>query len=64
MRPESVRATWSAFVGLMLPLALALGVVLLVVALALNAFIGLVRRWRLARDDVAGVVHGARGVAS
>jgi tungstate transport system permease protein len=47
-----------------LSLALALGVVLLVVALALNAFIGLVRRWRLARDDVAGVVHGARGVAS
>jgi len=47
-----------------LSLALALGVVLLLVVLALNALIALVRRWRLARGDEAGVVTGARGIAS
>jgi len=34
-----------------LPLALALGMVLLGVVLALNALIALVRRWRVGRDD-------------
>jgi tungstate transport system permease protein len=34
-----------------LPLALALGIVLLTVVLLLNALIALLRRWRLARDD-------------
>ena len=34
-----------------LPLALALGIVLLGVVLALNALIALVRRWRVGRDD-------------
>ncbi|NPC55512.1 ABC transporter permease [Caenimonas soli] len=44
-----------------LPLALALGIVLLGVVLALNALIALVRRWRLGRDDRVPLLEGARG---
>ena len=44
-----------------LPLALALGLVLLTVVLALNALIALLRRWRLSRE---GSFHGASGVMS
>jgi tungstate transport system permease protein len=42
-----------------LPLALALGIVLLAVVLALNALIALVRRWRLGRDDRPLQLQGA-----
>jgi tungstate transport system permease protein len=42
-----------------LPLALALGMVLLAVVLALNALIALVRRWRVARDDRPVLMEGA-----
>ena len=42
-----------------LPLALALGIVLLVVVLALNVLIALVRRWRLVRDDRPMLLEGA-----
>ena len=42
-----------------LPMALALGLVLLAVVLALNALIALVRRWRIARDDLPLLVEGA-----
>ena len=38
-----------------LPLALALGFVLLTVVLVLNALIAIVRRWRLGRDDAVAV---------
>ncbi len=44
-----------------LPLALALGIVLLGVVLALNAAIALVRRWRIGRDDRAPLLEGAPG---
>jgi tungstate transport system permease protein len=44
-----------------LPLALALGIVLLGVVLALNALIALVRRWRLGRDERVPLLEGARG---
>ncbi|AEG92410.1 ABC transporter permease [Ramlibacter tataouinensis] len=45
-----------------LPLALALGMVLLAVVLALNALIALVRRWRLERGDTVQVLRaGAAG---
>ncbi len=42
-----------------LPLALALGIVLLGTVLALNAAIALVRRWRLVRDDRVLALEGA-----
>ena len=42
-----------------LPLALALGIVLLGVVLALNALIALVRRWRLVRSDQPLLVQAA-----
>ncbi len=42
-----------------LPLALALGIVLLGVVLALNALIALVRRWRVGRDDRPLLLEGA-----
>ncbi len=42
-----------------LPLALALGLVLLAVVLALNALIALVRRWRAMRDEPRVVLQGA-----
>ncbi|ROZ76583.1 ABC transporter permease [Ramlibacter sp. WS9] len=42
-----------------LPLALALGIVLLAVVLALNAVIALVRRWRVGRDDRPLLLQGA-----
>jgi tungstate transport system permease protein len=42
-----------------LPLALALGIVLLAVVLALNALIALVRRWRLGVVDRPPVLEGA-----
>ena len=42
-----------------LPLALALGIVLLAVVLALNALIALVRRWRVGRDDRPLLMEGA-----
>ena len=44
-----------------LPLALALGIVLLGVVLALNALIAAVRRWRLGSDDRPLVLEGAPG---
>jgi tungstate transport system permease protein len=42
-----------------LPLALALGIVLLGVVLALNALIAVVRRWRIGRDDQRLTLEGA-----
>jgi tungstate transport system permease protein len=42
-----------------LPLALALGIVLLGVVLGLNAVIALVRRWRIGRGDRLSAVQGA-----
>ncbi|MEO7547945.1 MAG: ABC transporter permease [Ramlibacter sp.] len=42
-----------------LPLALALGIVLLAVVLALNALIAVVRRWRIGRDDAPLLMEGA-----
>ncbi|MEP6791585.1 MAG: ABC transporter permease, partial [Ramlibacter sp.] len=42
-----------------LPLALALGIVLLGVVLALNALIAAVRRWRVGRDDQPLLLQGA-----
>ena len=42
-----------------LPLALALGMVLLGVVLVLNVVIGLLRRWRERLDDPLPTVHGA-----
>ena len=42
-----------------LPLALALGIVLLAVVLALNALIALVRRWRVGRDDRPLLMEGS-----
>jgi len=42
-----------------LPLAVALGLVLLAIVLALNAVIALLRRWRLARGEAPGVLGGA-----
>src|SRR5215207_8043963 len=42
-----------------LPLAIALGLVLLGVVLALNALIALVRRWRVGRDDGPLLLQGA-----
>jgi tungstate transport system permease protein len=42
-----------------LPLALALGIVLLGTVLALNAVIALVRRWRIGKDDRLLVLAGA-----
>ncbi len=42
-----------------LPLALALGIVLLGVVLALNALIAAVRRWRVGRDDRPVLLEGA-----
>jgi tungstate transport system permease protein len=42
-----------------LPLALALGMVLLGVVLVLNAAIALVRRWRLGRDERVPLIEGA-----
>jgi len=51
-----------------LPLALALGIVLLTVVLALNALISLVRRWRVNAGDSlarpAGGTVGVRGTAA
>ncbi len=44
-----------------LPLALALGIVLLGVVLGLNAMIAAVRRWRLGRDDRPLLLEGAPG---
>jgi tungstate transport system permease protein len=44
-----------------LPLALALGIVLLGVVLALNALIALVRRWRLGREERVPLLEAARG---
>ncbi|HSV45589.1 MAG TPA: ABC transporter permease [Ramlibacter sp.] len=44
-----------------LPLALALGIVLLGVVLGLNALIAMVRRWRLSRDDRPLLLEGAPG---
>jgi tungstate transport system permease protein len=44
-----------------LPLALALGIVLLGVVLALNALIAAVRRWRLVRNDRAVLLQAAAG---
>jgi tungstate transport system permease protein len=41
-----------------LPLALALGIVLLGVVLVLNALIAAVRRWRLGRDDRPVLMEG------
>jgi tungstate transport system permease protein len=43
-----------------LPLALALGIVLLGVVLGLNALIAVVRRWRLGRDDRPLLLEGSR----
>lgn len=45
-----------------LALALALGLVLLSVVLALNALVALLRHWRLGRGDPVG--HGVAGVAA
>jgi tungstate transport system permease protein len=42
-----------------LPLALALGIVLLGVVLALNALIAVVRRWRIGRNDQSLLLEGA-----
>lgn len=42
-----------------LPLALALGIILLAVVLALNALIALVTRWRGARSETLGAFQGA-----
>jgi tungstate transport system permease protein len=42
-----------------LPLALALGIVLLGTVLALNAVIALVRRWRIGKDDRLLALEGA-----
>ena len=42
-----------------LPLALALGIVLLATVLALNAVIALVRRWRIGKDDRLLALAGA-----
>jgi tungstate transport system permease protein len=42
-----------------LPLALALGIVLLGTVLGLNVVIALVRRWRIGRDDRLLVLEGA-----
>ncbi len=42
-----------------LPLALALGIVLLGVVLGLNALIALVRRWRVGRDDRPLLMEGS-----
>ena len=42
-----------------LPLALALGMILLSVVLALNALIALVARWRGVRSETAGAFQGA-----
>jgi tungstate transport system permease protein len=42
-----------------LPLALALGIVLLGTVLALNAAIALVRRWRIGSDDRLLALEGA-----
>ncbi|MDB5751876.1 MAG: binding-protein-dependent transport system inner rane component, partial [Ramlibacter sp.] len=42
-----------------LPLALALGIVLLAVVLALNALIAVVARWRGARSEGIGALQGA-----
>jgi tungstate transport system permease protein len=42
-----------------LPLALALGAVLLSVVLALNAMVAWLRRWRAARPDTASALQGA-----
>ena len=42
-----------------LPLALALGIVLLGVVLLLNALISSVRRWRIGRDDPPTMRPGA-----
>ena len=42
-----------------LPLALALGIVLLGVVLGLNALIAVVRRWRQVRDDRPLLMEGA-----
>ena len=42
-----------------LPLALALGIVLLAAVLALNAVIALVRRWRIGKDDRLLALAGA-----
>jgi tungstate transport system permease protein len=42
-----------------LPLAVALGMVLLGIVLALNAAIALLRRWRLERSDAAEALRGA-----
>src|SRR5512133_832882 len=42
-----------------LPLALALGIVLLGTVLALNAAIAMVRRWRVGRDDRLLALEGA-----
>src|SRR5688572_5546681 len=44
-----------------LPLALALGLVLLAVVLGLNALIALVARWRGARSEGLGALQGAAG---
>jgi tungstate transport system permease protein len=44
-----------------LPLALALGIVLLGVVLALNALVAAVRRWRLVRNDRAVLLQAAAG---
>jgi tungstate transport system permease protein len=44
-----------------LPLALALGIVLLGTVLALNAVIALVRRWRIGKDDRLLALAGAPG---
>ena len=44
-----------------LPLALALGIVLLSVVLALNALIAAVRRWRESAGDVVALPQGALG---
>jgi tungstate transport system permease protein len=41
-----------------LPLALALGFVLLAVVLALNAVISALKRWRVGRDDAVPVIQG------
>ena len=42
-----------------LPLALALGMVLMGVVLVLNALVGAVRRWRIGRDDRPPLLPGA-----
>jgi tungstate transport system permease protein len=43
-----------------LPLAVALGVVLLVIVLALNALVAGLRRWRLAQADLRPALQGAQ----